>query len=49
MPASYGFARKWRFVMWALERQERRLPVLKRLFFEKVRVVEDENLRDNTQ
>ncbi|MBR2837227.1 MAG: hypothetical protein IKE55_00420 [Kiritimatiellae bacterium] len=48
IPASYGFSRKWRFVMWALERQERRLPVLKRLFFEKVRVVEDENLCDNT-
>ena len=36
----YGFDRKWRFAMWALERQERRLPVLRRMFFEKVRVVE---------
>ena len=48
IPASYGFSRKWRFVMWALERQERRLPVLKRLFFEKVKVVEDEDICDNT-
>ena len=44
MPAVYGFAAKWRFVMWSLERQERRLPALKRLFFEKVRVVENEDV-----
>ncbi len=42
MPASYDFDRKWKFVMWSLERQERRLPVLRRLFFEKVKVVEAE-------
>ena len=40
MPARYDFGRKWKFVMWALERQERRLPILRRLFFEKVKVVE---------
>ena len=45
MPKAYGFAAKWRFVMWSLERQERRLPALKRLFFEKVRVVENEDVR----
>ena len=45
----YDFARKWRFVMWSLERQERRLPLLRRLFFEKVKVVEDESLRNHPQ
>ena len=42
LPASYGFDRKWRFVMWSLERQDRRLGALRRLFFEKVKVVEAE-------
>ena len=36
MPPVYGFAEKWRFVMWSLDRQEGRLPSLKRLFLEKV-------------
>ena len=36
----YGFAKKWKFAMWALERQERRLPILRKMFFEKVRVEE---------
>ena len=49
MPASYDFARKWRFVMWALERQERRLPALRRLFFEKVRVIEGEDVRADSK
>ena len=44
VPASYDFASKWRFVMWSLERQERRLPALRRLFFEKVRVIESEDV-----
>ena len=35
MPAAYGFGEKWRFVMWSLERQERRLLALKRLFISK--------------
>jgi len=35
MPSVYGFGEKWRFVMWSLERQERRLPALKRLFMGK--------------
>ena len=44
VPRVYRFAEKWRFAMWSLERQERRLPALKRLFFEKVRVVENEDV-----
>ena len=36
MPAKYGFCEKWRFVMWTLDRQERRLPAIKRLFLDKV-------------
>ena len=43
VPASFGFAGKWRFALWSLERHERRLPRLRRLFFEKVRVVESED------
>ena len=35
---SYDFDRKWRFLLWSLERQERRLPILRKAFFEKVRV-----------
>ena len=36
----YGFDRKWRFLMWSLERQERRLANIRKMFFEKVRVEE---------
>ena len=43
VPPSYDFARKWRFVMWSLERQDRRLPLLRKRFFEKVHVVERES------
>ena len=43
LPKSYDFANKWRFAMWTLERQERRLPILRQLFFEKVKVVETED------
>ena len=32
----YGFRKKWRFAMWALERQGRRLPLLRKLFLAKV-------------
>ena len=48
LPKGYDFAAKWRFAMWALERQERRLPNLRRIFFEYVRVVENESLRSHT-
>ena len=34
VPARYEFADTWRFVMWSLERQVRRLPALRRLFGE---------------
>ncbi len=40
VPPSYDFDRKWRFLLWSLERQERRLPILRKVFFEKVRVEE---------
>jgi hypothetical protein len=33
LPAKYDFDRKWRFIMWSLERQERRLPILRKMFF----------------
>lgn len=49
VPPRYDFGRKWRFVLWSLERQDRRLPVLRRRFFEKVKVVEDEEIRDHPQ
>ena len=40
LPAGFGFDRKWRFVLWSLERQERRLSTLRRIFFQKVALVE---------
>ena len=49
VPARYGFEAKWKFVMWSLERQERRLPILRKRFFEKVKVVEDEEIRNHPQ
>ena len=49
MPSVYEFGKKWSFVMWALERQERRLAALRRLFFEKVRVVENEDVRVDSE
>ncbi len=36
LPARYGFAKKWRFAMWSLERQERRLAAIRARFLEKV-------------
>lgn len=36
----FGFDRKWRFIMWSLERQERRLPMLRRMFFRRVELEE---------
>jgi len=36
VPKTYAFAAKWRFVLWSLERQERRLELFKQLFFRKV-------------
>jgi hypothetical protein len=40
LPTVYQFDRKWQFLLWSLERQERRLGVLRRRFFEKVELVE---------
>ena len=40
LPKSYDFDRKWAFVMWSLERQERRLAYFRRHFFAKVALVE---------
>ena len=42
LPRAYAFDRKWRFVMWSLERQERRLPFLRKVFFAKVRMADKE-------
>ena len=39
VPPAYRFAEKWRFAMWALERQERRLSLLRKMFLEKVALV----------
>lgn len=41
----YGFDRKWKFMTWSLDRQERRLPLLRRLFYKKLEVIENEDLR----
>ena len=43
LPASYAFNRKWRFVLWSLERQERRLPIIRKIFFKKVEIEEHED------
>ena len=46
LPRMYDFDRKWKFVMWSLERQERRLPSIRRVFFEKVALVAAESAQD---
>ena len=40
LPSCYNFDRKWAFLMWSLERQERRMPSLRRTFMEKVALVD---------
>ena len=42
VPAHYAFRRKWLFAMWALERHDRRIAALRRIFFTKVRLVAEE-------
>ncbi len=37
---NYGFVKKWRFALWSLERQVRRLPALRALFVAKVRALD---------
>lgn len=49
LPRAFRFGDKWRFAMWALERQERRLVLLRKLFFQKVKVIEDEDIRSNPE
>ena len=49
LPSGYQFDRKWSFVMWSLERQERRLPVLRKLFFQKVEIVENEDSGNHSE
>ncbi len=49
LPSGYGFGKKWRFVMWSLERQERRLPILRKMFFKKVEIEENEDLRNHSE
>ena len=46
VPARYGFRRRWEFVMWSLGRHEQDLPSLRKRFFEKVKVVENEDIRN---
>ena len=40
LPGVYEFERKWAFVLWSLERQERRMPILRRIFMEKVALID---------
>ncbi|MCR5839862.1 MAG: hypothetical protein K6G94_09560, partial [Kiritimatiellae bacterium] len=40
LPRVYDFERKWAFLMWSLERQERRIASLRRIFMDKVALVE---------
>ncbi len=46
VPSAYDFENKWKFAMWSLERQERRLPIFKKMFFEKVAIVESASRGD---
>ena len=49
LPKYYDFDRKWQFILWSLERQERRLQVLRRKFLNKVSgILQNENLRNNS-
>lgn len=48
LPKHYGFDEKWRFMMWSLERQARRLPLLRKMFFKKVEIVENEDIRSDS-
>ena len=40
LPNCYNFDRKWAFLMWSLERQERRMASLRRIFMEKVALMD---------
>ena len=47
LPPVYKFDRKWRFVLWSLERQARRMSALRKMFFKKVEMIENEDVRNN--
>lgn len=49
LPSVYGFDKKWHFAMWALDRQERRLSILRKMFFQKVEIVENESSWNNPE
>ena len=49
LDSSYEFGEKWKFVMWSLERQERRLPLFRKMFFAKVAVEESANIEEVSQ
>ena len=49
LPSAYGFDKKWHFAMWALDRQERRLSILRKMFFQKVEIVENESSWNNPE
>ena len=38
LPRCFQFFKKWRFILWALERQDRRLQALKAIFFKKMEI-----------
>lgn len=49
LPENYRFVRKWRFVMWSLERQMRRLPILRRMFYKRVEIEQNEDIRSDSE
>lgn len=49
LPVGYQFDKKWSFAMWSLERQERRLSVIRKMFFQKVEIVENEDSGNNSE
>ena len=49
LPSVYDFERKWAFVMWSLERQMRRLPILRRMFYKRVEIEQNEDIRSDSE
>ena len=49
LPEHYKFARKWRFVMWSLERQMRRLPVLRKMFYKRVEIEQQVDIEQQVE
>ena len=49
LPSIYNFDKKWYFAMWALERQERRMSILRKMFFQKVEIVDHESSWNNPE